>query len=73
MAVPLSRYPAACWPAASPGRAWGWLSGAGLGSSIGQAAHDQAAAFKDAVSVGSVIMTKLDGHAKGGVTPQDTR
>mmetsp|Transcript_45248 Transcript_45248/g.106173 ORF Transcript_45248/g.106173 Transcript_45248/m.106173 type:complete len:494 (-) Transcript_45248:240-1721(-) len=37
-----------------------------LDSSIGQAAHDQASAFKDAVSVGSVIMTKLDGHAKGG-------
>jgi signal recognition particle subunit SRP54 len=37
-----------------------------LDSSIGQAAHDQAKAFKDAVSVGSVIMTKLDGHAKGG-------
>ncbi len=37
-----------------------------LDSSIGQAAHDQATAFKEAVSVGSVIMTKLDGHAKGG-------
>jgi len=37
-----------------------------LDSSIGQAAQDQAAAFKDAVSVGSVIMTKLDGHARGG-------
>lgn len=37
-----------------------------LDSSIGQAAHDQAKAFKETVSVGSVIMTKLDGHAKGG-------
>mmetsp|Transcript_48811 Transcript_48811/g.116189 ORF Transcript_48811/g.116189 Transcript_48811/m.116189 type:complete len:494 (+) Transcript_48811:54-1535(+) len=37
-----------------------------LDSSIGQAAHDQAEAFKNAVKVGSVIMTKLDGHAKGG-------
>ena len=26
----------------------------------------QAKAFKETVSVGSVIITKLDGHAKGG-------
>jgi hypothetical protein len=26
----------------------------------------QAKAFKDAVDVGSVVITKLDGHAKGG-------
>lgn len=32
----------------------------------GQAVMDQAASFKEAVSVGSVIITKLDGHAKGG-------
>ncbi len=37
-----------------------------MDSSIGQAAKDQAIAFKQAVSVGSVIITKLDGHAKGG-------
>ena len=37
-----------------------------MDSSIGQAAHDQAQAFKSRVSVGSVIITKLDGHAKGG-------
>jgi signal recognition particle GTPase len=37
-----------------------------MDSSIGQAAVDQAEAFKKAVKVGSVIMTKLDGHAKGG-------
>lgn len=37
-----------------------------MDSSIGQAAKDQALAFKSAVSVGSVIITKLDGHAKGG-------
>ncbi|KAL0479200.1 signal recognition particle subunit SRP54 [Acrasis kona] len=37
-----------------------------MDSSIGQAAQDQAAAFKSRVSVGSVIVTKLDGHAKGG-------
>lgn len=37
-----------------------------MDSSIGQAARDQAQAFKDAVAVGSVIITKLDGHAKGG-------
>lgn len=32
----------------------------------GQAVYDQAKSFKDAVPVGSVIITKLDGHAKGG-------
>ena len=28
--------------------------------------HSQARAFKDTVDVGAVIITKLDGHAKGG-------
>jgi len=37
-----------------------------MDSSIGQACYDQALAFKKAVKVGSVIVTKLDGHAKGG-------
>lgn len=37
-----------------------------MDSSIGQACHDQAMAFRKAVEVGSVIITKLDGHAKGG-------
>lgn len=37
-----------------------------MDSAIGQAAYDQALAFKSKVSVGSVIITKLDGHAKGG-------
>jgi signal recognition particle subunit SRP54 len=37
-----------------------------MDSSIGQACKDQATAFKDAVRVGSVIVTKLDGHSKGG-------
>ena len=37
-----------------------------MDSTIGQAAQAQAAAFKSAVPVGSVIITKLDGHAKGG-------
>merc|ERR1712178_64546 len=37
-----------------------------MDSHIGQACYDQAKAFADAVSVGSVIITKLDGHAKGG-------
>lgn len=32
----------------------------------GQAVYDQALAFHAAVKVGSVIVTKLDGHAKGG-------
>lgn len=37
-----------------------------MDSSIGQACYDQALAFRKAVNVGSVIITKLDGHAKGG-------
>jgi len=37
-----------------------------MDGSIGQAAFDQAQAFKDKVAVGSIIITKLDGHAKGG-------
>ena len=31
-----------------------------------QAAFDQAKAFKESVEAGAVIVTKLDGHAKGG-------
>ena len=37
-----------------------------MDSTIGQAVFDQAKAFKEAVKIGSVIITKLDGHAKGG-------
>eukprot|EP01062_Namystynia_karyoxenos_P042563 TRINITY_DN3114_c0_g1_i1.p1 TRINITY_DN3114_c0_g1~~TRINITY_DN3114_c0_g1_i1.p1 ORF type:complete len:523 (+),score=169.55 TRINITY_DN3114_c0_g1_i1:94-1662(+) len=37
-----------------------------LDSAIGQAAEDQARAFKEKIRVGSIIITKLDGHAKGG-------
>lgn len=37
-----------------------------MDSSIGQSCYDQALAFSNAVKVGSVIITKLDGHAKGG-------
>ena len=37
-----------------------------MDSSIGQAAHDQASRFKKQVEVGACIITKLDGHAKGG-------
>lgn len=37
-----------------------------MDGSIGQAAFDQARAFKECVEVGAVIMTKMDGHAKGG-------
>ncbi|EPT25956.1 signal recognition particle SRP54 protein [Toxoplasma gondii ME49] len=37
-----------------------------MDSHIGQACFDQAQAFSDSVDVGSVIVTKLDGHAKGG-------
>ncbi|EDR26502.1 signal recognition particle 54 kDa protein [Entamoeba dispar SAW760] len=37
-----------------------------MDGAIGQAAFGQAKAFKDAVEVGSVIITKLDGHSNGG-------
>lgn len=37
-----------------------------MDGSIGQAAFDQAKAFNDRVKIASVIITKLDGHAKGG-------
>lgn len=37
-----------------------------MDASIGQACESQAAAFKSMVDVGAVIITKLDGHAKGG-------
>ncbi|KAM7471672.1 hypothetical protein LguiA_009855 [Lonicera macranthoides] len=37
-----------------------------MDSSIGQAAFDQAQAFKQSVAVRAVIVTKMDGHAKGG-------
>merc|ERR1711899_580108 len=37
-----------------------------MDASIGQACEAQAKAFKDKVDVGSVIISKLDGHAKGG-------
>ncbi|KAG0589363.1 hypothetical protein KC19_1G015900 [Ceratodon purpureus] len=37
-----------------------------MDSSIGQAAFDQAQAFKQSVAVGAVVVTKMDGHAKGG-------
>ncbi|EEF38930.1 signal recognition particle 54 kD protein, putative [Ricinus communis] len=35
--------------------------------SISQAAFDQAQAFKQRVAVGAMVITKMDGHAKGGV------
>jgi len=37
-----------------------------MDATIGQACEGQARAFKEKVNVGSVIITKLDGHAKGG-------
>lgn len=37
-----------------------------MDSHIGQACHEQALAFNQSVKIGSVIITKLDGHAKGG-------
>ena len=37
-----------------------------MDGSIGQACYDQANAFNKTIKVGAVIVTKLDGHAKGG-------
>ncbi|CAI9089368.1 OLC1v1023932C1 [Oldenlandia corymbosa var. corymbosa] len=37
-----------------------------MDSRIGQAASNQAQAFKRSVEVGAVIVTKMEGHAKGG-------
>ncbi|RWS22599.1 signal recognition particle protein 54k-like protein [Leptotrombidium deliense] len=37
-----------------------------MDASIGQACEGQARAFKSKVDVGAVVVTKLDGHAKGG-------
>merc|ERR1712137_998407 len=37
-----------------------------MDGSIGQAAKDQAEAFSKSVKIGSIIVTKLDGNAKGG-------
>ncbi|KAJ1557895.1 Signal recognition particle, partial [Cladochytrium tenue] len=37
-----------------------------MDGTIGQAAEAQARAFKEAVDVGSIVITKMDGHARGG-------
>ncbi|ELR15555.1 signal peptide binding domain containing protein [Acanthamoeba castellanii str. Neff] len=37
-----------------------------LDGTIGQAAYDQVLAFKQRIRIGSIIVTKLDGHARGG-------
>ncbi|KAJ3373051.1 Signal recognition particle [Allomyces arbusculus] len=37
-----------------------------MDGTIGQSAEIQARNFKNAVNVGSIVMTKMDGHAKGG-------
>ena len=37
-----------------------------MDGTVGQGIRDQALAFSEAVDIGSVIVTKLDGHAKGG-------
>lgn len=37
-----------------------------MDGSIGQIADIQARAFNNAVNVGSIFLTKMDGHAKGG-------
>lgn len=37
-----------------------------LDASIGQAAEAQSRAFKESADFGAIIVTKMDGHAKGG-------
>ena len=37
-----------------------------MDGTIGQAAELQAKAFHEAAEIGSIIITKMDGHAKGG-------
>jgi len=37
-----------------------------LDASIGQAAESQSKAFKESANFGAIIITKMDGHAKGG-------
>ncbi|ODV97772.1 hypothetical protein PACTADRAFT_47626 [Pachysolen tannophilus NRRL Y-2460] len=37
-----------------------------LDAAIGQAAESQAKAFKESANFGAIILTKMDGHAKGG-------
>ena len=37
-----------------------------IDGTIGQQAYSQAKAFHEATSVGGIIITKLDGTAKGG-------
>ncbi|OZJ05826.1 Signal recognition particle 54 kDa protein [Bifiguratus adelaidae] len=37
-----------------------------MDATIGQAAEAQAKAFKESADIGSIIITKMDGHAKGG-------
>jgi signal recognition particle subunit SRP54 len=37
-----------------------------LDASIGQAAEAQSQAFKESADFGAIIVTKMDGHAKGG-------
>jgi signal recognition particle subunit SRP54 len=37
-----------------------------MDSHMGQSCFEQAKAFKETTDIGSVIVTKLDGHAKGG-------
>ena len=37
-----------------------------MDGTIGQAAEAQAKAFHETVDIGSIIITKMDGHAKGG-------
>ena len=37
-----------------------------LNGIVGQAAEAQARAFKESADFGAIIVTKMDGHAKGG-------
>lgn len=37
-----------------------------LAHGLGQAAEAQSRAFKESADFGAIIVTKMDGHAKGG-------
>jgi signal recognition particle subunit SRP54 len=37
-----------------------------IGADLGQAAEAQSRAFKESADFGAIIVTKMDGHAKGG-------
>ena len=51
---------------ASIGAVVGFIADELLTRSVGQAAEAQSRAFKESANFGAIIVTKMDGHAKGG-------